>query len=41
VSLEQGLDTERASARYNDGVLRLVLPKAAHTRARQVKVAVK
>jgi HSP20 family protein len=35
------VDAKRASAKYKDGVLRVVLPKAAHARAREIKVAVK
>jgi HSP20 family protein len=41
IALPSEVDAKRASARYKDGVLRVVLPKAAHPRARQVRVAVK
>jgi HSP20 family protein len=41
IALPCEVDAARASAKYKDGVLRVVLPKAAHARAREVKVAVK
>ena len=38
VQLPGDVDAERASADYRDGVLTLTLPKAAHAKARTIKV---
>lgn len=35
------IDTERAEANYENGILAITLPKAEHARARQVKVQTK
>jgi HSP20 family protein len=41
IALPCEVDANRASAKYKDGVLRVVLPKAPHARPTKVKVAVK
>lgn len=38
VQLPGDVDAERATADYRDGVLALTLPKAAHAKARTIKV---
>ncbi|MFN0070533.1 MAG: Hsp20/alpha crystallin family protein [Chloroflexota bacterium] len=38
IRLSTATDTEQASATYRDGVLRLHVPKAAHSRPRAIKV---
>jgi HSP20 family protein len=41
IELPYEVDAKRADAKYKDGMLQVTLPKAAHVRARGIKVAVK
>jgi HSP20 family protein len=39
IPLQSEVDVKKASAKYKNGLLRVVLPKASHANARRIEVA--